>query len=167
MSNEVQHLQTNAAFAPLEEAELAQLLSEAIRRPFAAGEILLEEGQPGDSMLIILSGKVEVRRGALPIATRSDVHLLGEMALVDPAPRSATAVALSGGELLELSRDALWSLLQRREPAAAKLLQSLTVLMCERLNEINMLVQEEVVGPPKQGNVFHRLWSRLLGKGEE
>lgn len=60
---------------------------------FKAGEVIFEKGAAAQSLYIVKSGKVEIRLGNRLLETLSDNGIFGEMALIDPAPRSATAVA--------------------------------------------------------------------------
>lgn len=167
MSQELSQLRKDRVLGFLTEAELATLLSHAERREFANGDLLLQEGIHGDSILLIASGKVQVMRGEVQIAMRQGPHILGEMVLFDPGIRSASAQAHSKGVLYELARPAVWTLLHQGNQAAVKLIQSLTVLMCERLDEINRLVQTEVAGPANKPGVFKGLFNRLFRKGRK
>jgi CRP-like cAMP-binding protein len=106
-------------------------------------------------------GSVEVRRGGKELAALGPGSTFGEMALLDPAPRSATVLAASDGVAWELGRDALWDMLAQGEPAAVRALQGLTATVCARLEAVNRLVQDEVVRP--RGNVFSRLWKTVSG----
>jgi CRP/FNR family cyclic AMP-dependent transcriptional regulator len=62
-------------------------------RSFKAGEVIFSEGEPGHEMFVIQSGRVEIRRGNRVLGALSEKSIFGEMALIDDAPRSATAVA--------------------------------------------------------------------------
>ena len=62
-------------------------------REFKAGDIIFKEGDTGAEFFVIQSGKVDIRLGNRPLGTLGDHDIFGEMALIDTAPRSATAVA--------------------------------------------------------------------------
>jgi predicted Ser/Thr protein kinase len=83
-------------------------------RRFGAGESLLRQGDPGDSMLVLVDGGVTVRlKRSTDEVTLADVGpgaVLGEMALVTGAPRNADAVATRGGHALVLDASAFQSL---------------------------------------------------------
>ncbi len=60
---------------------------------YQQGQEIIREGEPGDAMYVILEGEVEVRLGDKAIYTAGPGGIVGEMALVDRLPRSATVVA--------------------------------------------------------------------------
>src|SRR5579872_1867685 len=62
-------------------------------RRFSAGEIIFKEGDPAHELFVIQSGQVEIRLGNRLLDSLTDHAIFGEMALIDAAPRSATAVA--------------------------------------------------------------------------
>ncbi len=163
MMQAARRLKLNPDLALLADEEAILLLQRSTRREFKKGDVLIREGETGESMLFLDEGEVDVRRGDRSIASLSSGTTIGEMALLDPAPRSATIVATSAGAAFELSRDALWQMLAEGEGAAIKTLQGLTATVCGRLAGVNEMVQEEVIRP--RGNVFTRLWRKVSGRG--
>ncbi|HEY6058871.1 MAG TPA: Crp/Fnr family transcriptional regulator [Candidatus Limnocylindrales bacterium] len=104
------------------DAEGLQSVARGMRsRRFRRGEVLFHQGDPGDALLVVLSGAIKI---VLPseegeeaiIATIRPGDFLGELALLDGAPRSATAVALEATETLVLPRDRFRELIAA-EPA--------------------------------------------------
>lgn len=97
-------------FTGLDRSTLARLASGIRTRRFRRGEVLFHQGDPGDALFILTSGAVKI---LLPseageeaiLATVRPGEFFGELALLDGAPRSATAVALEPTETLVLSRD--------------------------------------------------------------
>ncbi len=82
---------------------------------FDAGEVIFYEGEAGDAMYLIRSGGVAVIRGTfdapLILGYRDAGEFVGEMALIDDLPRSATVVALQPVQLLQITRDDFQQLL--------------------------------------------------------
>lgn len=122
--------------AMLEDIELFEHLGEDDRirlagavdlRRLNAGDILFHAGEPGESLYIVRSGEIElfVRDTAgqkIPLTIACSNQIFGELALLDRGPRTATALALSEAELLQLDRDDLLLLFQKTPAAALRLL---------------------------------------------
>jgi len=73
------------------------------RKAFAEGQVIFREGQTGESAYLINSGKIEIRKMGKGnsdqlIAVVGEKELFGEMALIDGAPRMATAIAVEPTE---------------------------------------------------------------------
>ncbi len=93
-----------------EDAFIAVLAGLQLRR-FVKGNIVIQEGQPGDSFFMIAEGDVEVGRNvggkALSLARLHPGAVFGEMALISKAPRTATVMANADCDVLELKRASL------------------------------------------------------------
>jgi uncharacterized membrane protein len=125
--------------ASLEGVEFFELLSGEDRRALAEvvdlvrlgeGETLFRAGEPGESLYLVRSGEVELfiqdnvgQKITLDTARPGD--FFGEIALLDSGPRTATAVALADAELIELDRDDLLLLFQRKPDAALHMLAAM------------------------------------------
>ena len=72
-------------------------------RSAKAGEIIFKEGDKAEQLFVIKSGEVAIQSGNRTLAELSTNHIFGEMALIDDAPRSATAVARTDVELVPIS----------------------------------------------------------------
>jgi CRP/FNR family transcriptional regulator, cyclic AMP receptor protein len=60
---------------------------------YSAGQVIFSAGQRGDTMYVVVEGRVDIIQGDRLVATLGPDELFGEMALIDKGPRSATAVA--------------------------------------------------------------------------
>jgi CRP/FNR family cyclic AMP-dependent transcriptional regulator len=69
-----------------------------------AGETLFAEGEPGTSMFILRRGELRVVVGGVPVETIEPGGMVGEMTLLDDAPRSATVVAVVDSEVVAVDR---------------------------------------------------------------
>jgi CRP-like cAMP-binding protein len=92
-------------------AEVAQLL-ETVRCP--AETTLITQGEEGDAMYILIAGQVRVHSGGRTLAILEAGSVFGEMAALDPEPRSASVTALTDLSLLRLARAALHQLIGHR-----------------------------------------------------
>ena len=81
-------------------------------RRIKAGEVLFRAGEAGDTMLLVLEGKIDIRLGERTVETLGLHGIAGEMALIDNTPRSATAVAVTGGEIALIDRQTFLDLVQ-------------------------------------------------------
>ncbi len=97
---------------------------------FEAGEVIFYEGEAGDAMYLIRAGGVAVIRGTfdapLILGYRDAGEFVGEMALIDDLPRSATVVALSEVQLLKITRDDFQQLLDESSLLDHNLLRKLS-----------------------------------------
>jgi len=109
----------------LDDDEADKLLASARPLHFGRGEKVLQEGEPGESMFILLSGQaaVLVRSGDHDtlVATLHPGDYCGEMSLLTGEPRSATVVARTDCELWEIDKPVLAELLQKNETLVQKL----------------------------------------------
>jgi EAL domain-containing protein (putative c-di-GMP-specific phosphodiesterase class I)/CRP-like cAMP-binding protein len=85
------------------------------------GEIIIRQGSPGDSAYIIDKGRVEISVQSPDgktqlVGTRGPGTMIGEMALVDDAPRTATIKAIEDCELLEITKEDFSRRLQSADP---------------------------------------------------
>jgi CRP/FNR family transcriptional regulator len=83
-------------FEGLDDAALEKIAAAVEERAFAAGDVLMREGSLGMAVFFIVSGRCEVRSEATGkvLATLAPGEITGELALLDPGPRTATVVAL-------------------------------------------------------------------------
>lgn len=77
--------------------------SEVSTRSFKAGETIFKEGDPANELYVIQKGQVGVQTGNRLLDTLGSKTIFGEMALVDSAPRSADAIALTDVTLVPVS----------------------------------------------------------------
>jgi CRP-like cAMP-binding protein len=113
-------------FSDLPGEELAQiaLITEEAQRP--AGTEIIHEGEVGESLYIVVEGRVQVTKGDKPVAELSEREVFGEMALLDPAPRSATVKALSDVTYLTIRREDFADIMAERHEIARGVIQVLT-----------------------------------------
>jgi CRP-like cAMP-binding protein len=139
----VHSLRSSLLFERAEDAALVDVARHLRRRRFRRGEVIFHQGDPGDALHLVGSGAVKI---VLPsehgdeaiIATLRPGDFFGELALLDGAPRSATAVALEASETWTLSRDPFHELLDR-DP---RLRDSLLAGLARELRRLTGQVEE-------------------------
>ena len=133
------------------------------RRRFRRGEVIFHQDDPGDALHIVVSGSVKI---VLPsaegeeaiIATVHAGDFFGELALLDGAPRSATAAAVEATETLSLPRDTFLEALGRSASLRDVLLRSLAGELRRLTGHVEELHFLDLAG---------RLASRLLSLARE
>ena len=92
----------------------------------ALGETVIERGEMGDAMYIIESGRMIVHDGERELNNLGPGDVFGEMAVLDPEPRSASVTALEASVLLCLRRDALHNLMMQQPQIARGVIRILS-----------------------------------------
>jgi CRP/FNR family transcriptional regulator, cyclic AMP receptor protein len=99
-------------------------------RDYAEGEIIFKEGDEGDRMYVIQSGRVQITKktssGEITIASLGSGEIFGEMALFDRLPRSATARALDEARILSIDKKKLFQTIDRDPTLVFKTLESMS-----------------------------------------
>jgi CRP/FNR family transcriptional regulator, cyclic AMP receptor protein len=75
---------------------------DAVPTPYAAGQVIFGEGQSRDFMYVIKKGEVDILIRGYVVETVGEDGFFGELALIDPAPRSAAAIAKTDCILIKI-----------------------------------------------------------------
>jgi CRP/FNR family cyclic AMP-dependent transcriptional regulator len=121
------------------EEALAQLTRALRRRSYHRGEVIFHQGDPGDTLHLVRSGRVKV---VLPAETGDEVLLailrpgecFGELALLDGEPRSASVVAMEAVETLVLGRQEFLTFCRSNPETTERLLANLARII-RKVNE--------------------------------
>jgi signal transduction histidine kinase len=128
MSDEL--LRRLSFFAGLSAADMDWLSARAEPVTVAAGELVLEEGAPGDAAYVIVDGEFEIVKKSdgqdIVIAVREPGAIIGEMSLLDDTSRNATVRAVRRGNLLKIRADTFHQLLERSSGAALSMLHTVS-----------------------------------------
>ena len=111
----------------------ALMLSEEEPILFEDGQVIFEAGESGREMYIVRSGSVDLRIEGAVVETVRPGGILGELALVDPAPRSATAVAGLDCSLVAIREDTFRSLVKQVPGFSLEVMR----VMARRLRQSN------------------------------
>jgi CRP-like cAMP-binding protein len=155
-------LQRSPLFRGLSDEAFNRVDSLAAQRAFRSGELVFSQGDPGDALYAVVTGRIRISAGAadgkemfLNIMEAGDTF--GEIALLDGGARTATATAIAPSELVSVRREPLFALLEHEPRLAIELLR----LCGERLRWTSGLLEDAALldGPA-------RLAKRLLSLGE-
>lgn len=129
---------------------------------FARGDVVFDEGDPGDKLYAVVEGKIKLARTAPDgrenlQAVLGPGEMFGELSLFDPKPRTAGAVAVTDSVLASLAHDALRPWITGRPDVAVQLLQALA----QRLRRTNDVLADLVFS-----DVPSRVAKALLGLAE-
>ena len=109
--------------APL---EFSLLIASGIpTRSFIADDVIFREGHIAEELYVIKSGTVEIHGGQRVLAILKEGDFFGEMALIDPAPRSASAIAVTDVQLIPISEKQFIELVTETPAFALDLLRIL------------------------------------------
>jgi signal transduction histidine kinase len=133
-------------FRNLGPGELNALRQIALERKYSAGQQIFSEGDPGDGVYVLLQGRVEISarltQEAEQVFTQiGPGEMLGEMAVLEVKPRSATAKAVQDSVLAFIPRAELLAMIQRSPALAMELLREIS----RRLREFNQHYLQEIL----------------------
>jgi CRP-like cAMP-binding protein len=139
-------------FNSLDDEELAQVLSITGEKRFSKGDMIMHEGEEGDTMYMVVEGEVGISKSLTmkfgnhdfrkveKVLTRfrpEDNAIFGEMALIAPDSRSASIMAQTDCILLEIKRDDFIGLVAGKPELGVKILMKLSELLINRLRQSN------------------------------
>lgn len=102
-------------------------------RRLKAGEVIFKAGDAGDTMLLVVEGKIDIKVAGETVETVGLHGIVGEMALLDNAPRSATAVAATGGEIALIDRQTFLDLVREAPPFSLYVMR----ILADRIRRMN------------------------------
>lgn len=90
-------------FRGLSRGALLEVARKSVEVTYPRDAVVIREGDPGDSLGVIVKGTVEVRKGDRVVAELTTGDFFGELSLIDGEPRSADVVATDDVTLLKLT----------------------------------------------------------------
>jgi cAMP-dependent protein kinase regulator len=105
-------LLANPLFEDFSEEELVAFIQGLKLLTFEPGDVIISEGEPGQSVFILTTGRVKVfvrgpGHGSVALGVLGEGSFFGEISTLSGRPRSATITAAAAGEILELDRASL------------------------------------------------------------
>jgi serine/threonine protein phosphatase PrpC/CRP-like cAMP-binding protein len=135
LAHKVEVVKGMPLFRHLTYKEVMRILNITEVRDYQPGAVLIEEGTPGDELLIILNGKIRLLKKGSFVTNLTVGQHLGEMALVDRGPRSASATAETKTRVLVVKRADFLNIIRKEHSLAVKLLWSFVQVLNERLRK--------------------------------
>jgi serine/threonine protein phosphatase PrpC len=135
-------------FAHCTERELRSIAGSTRPRRFEAGKVLFSEGDAGEELYLVISGKVRIDRGGQTLAFLGPGSNFGEMAMLDERTRSASAIAAEDCELMVIHRDAFFNLLKGNPMLAMKILWNMLLRLSANLRSTSARLAELTQGTP-------------------
>ena len=138
-------------FSALSEDSAERLKESMTPRQLARGEVVFREGDPGDSLYVILTGKVKLARTSGDgreslLAVLGPGEMFGELSLFDPGPRLTTAYVVSDTEFISLGNEALRAFLADHPEVAMQMLAGLAHRLRRTNEDLSDLVFTDVPG---------------------
>ncbi|PIQ29102.1 hypothetical protein COW36_18085 [bacterium (Candidatus Blackallbacteria) CG17_big_fil_post_rev_8_21_14_2_50_48_46] len=115
---------------------------------FSAGEILFREGEAGDRVFFIMQGRVKVHQThseghEQELAQLADGDIVGEMAVLDDRPRSATVTALEETDVMVVLKENFLASMEQQPQLAIRFLK----LLSDRIHRLNDKFRDALATP--------------------
>ncbi|MBN2003752.1 MAG: Crp/Fnr family transcriptional regulator [Anaerolineae bacterium] len=168
IENRVQVLRRVPLFRGLSENELHFLAEESSTRVFEVDEVIFYQGESGKTCHIVTQGKVRIfvvgeDGRELSVSLMGPGEIIGEMALFEDVPRSASVQAMEPTETLELHQEILLRALQRSPQLALSLLRAMSARLRHTTEDAESMISLTV-----SERLLARLWrlAEWAGKRE-
>jgi len=122
-------------FRYLSYKELVRVMNITDTVEFRTGEPVFREGDPGETMYVMLEGSLRLHKGEMTITHFGKGQHFGEMALVDRSPRSLSATASTPCRLIAIRRKDFYEIIKKEPSLSVKLLWSFVQVLAERLRK--------------------------------
>lgn len=158
MENELSFLKKVPIFSELDEQALQLVLSRSRTLKFRKGVILMSEGETGESLYIINEGTVRIfvsdeEGNEMTLFIEGAGSYIGEISLLDDAPRTASAITMEKTEVISISKTAFVEIIKENPEIAFNIISALTHKLRRATEGIRSLALK---------NVYQRLVLKLL-----
>jgi len=145
----LEHLKRIDLFRSFSDGELTSFADKVKEVPLAKGEILFHEGEAGQEMYILLAGLLKVFRGSRVIDIIRPGDYIGEMAIIENQPRSASVAALEDALLLMVPFAVFAEYLSGQPKSLVAMMQTLSrrirrdgEILAQEFEQVNILVHD-------------------------
>lgn len=138
-------------FAGLADSQLDTLASASLRRSFPRNRTIVAEGEPSQSLYLLLSGRAKVQRSdaegkEVILAIIGSGEFFGEMSLIDDAPRSASVITIEPCDFIAIQKDSFKATLAQSPDMAMQIMRGLVKRLREADKKIETLALLDVYG---------------------
>lgn len=124
---------------------------------FKKGHVLFHEGDEGDEMFIVQSGRVaikkKVKEGETTLAVLEKGDFFGEMAILERMPRSASAEVVEDGDLIVISGEIFGDMIKANPEIAVRMLRKYSIRLRETNKQIEQILVRGGGRPPEAAEV--------------
>lgn len=150
-------------FSGLDDQSLSLLLDQSHTLKFRKNTILMTEGETGESLYIIKSGSIKIyisdeKGGEMTLFIEGPGSYVGEISLLDDAPRTASVMALEQTEVLVISKSLFYQCIAHNPDIAFDLIRIVTQRLRKATDDLRNLALK---------NVYQRLALKLIELSEE
>jgi len=135
LMDRVVFLRRVSLFVDLSPADLKHVGEIVTEQAYTDGDVIAEQGEPGDEMYVVVSGEIRVlvsrASGAVEVARRSPGEAVGEMAIISGAPRMASLIAAGEVRTLAIDRRRFERILRERPEASLAVMRVLATRLRE------------------------------------
>lgn len=135
-------LKSTALFGGTPENIIAEIVGIVKEEFVVKDDVIFKKGDSGSSMYIIFQGEVKIHDGDNVFAILGSHNFFGELALLDPEPRSASATATADTLLLKLNEEDAYELMEER----IEVLKSIMRILCKRIRLQNTEMTMKKIG---------------------
>jgi CRP/FNR family cyclic AMP-dependent transcriptional regulator len=137
--------------ASVSEAQLDQLAAASVRKNYPKGRTIVAEGEPSQSLFILLSGRAKVQRSdaegkEVILAVIQAGEFFGEMSLIDDAPRSASVITLESCDFMAITKEAFKDMLYQSPEMCWYIMRGMVRRLREADKKIETLALLDVYG---------------------
>lgn len=137
-------------FKNLSDREISEVKNAVYNRTYKKGDYIFKQGHPGNGMYIILTGNIQIIQEKFNgeekteeiLATLHGGDFLGELSLLDEAPRSASALCTELTEAMGFFRGDLMDMVNRKPILGSKIILNIARVLGERLRMTNQMLSE-------------------------
>lgn len=138
-------------FSGLTEAQIERLAAGSVRRNFPKGRVIVTEGEPSQSLYILLSGRAKVQRSdtegkEVILAVIGPGECFGEMSLIDESPRSASVITTESSDFMSINKESFKAMMMSSPEICLRIMIGLVRRLREADKKIETLALLDVYG---------------------